>query len=338
MFRTEYGVSKVSRSGTRFGLSWFLKNKRDLTKPEVIQFREKQQTETGRQHEEGLNTRVSKILYGAFRKINTHYTKQFQSLGINIFVLVCKKIDKGDLRHQQNEIFETIEYQNNAIRFESRLKRKKGHEERSSRWKGRRKDGRPSSWEGQGIRRGSSSRTRGMEVKKTRTWFSWWGQHHFCYIGNEFKLASSRRGLGFYHSRNLAQPSPSASAAAMAQEVSFTLNGAILLGADILLFPLLQHVADLSWRETLARITGGIKVKADRDESSPYAAMLAAQDVVQQFKAKPPAPGGQSGFRALARARMKIGRVDMLFDSYHVFLGPDHERILNLKPIIDAKS
>ncbi|KAB2620153.1 40S ribosomal protein S14-3, partial [Pyrus ussuriensis x Pyrus communis] len=39
------------------------------------------------------------------------------------------------------------------------------------------------------------------------------------------------------------------------------------------------HVTDLSGRETLVRITGGMKVKADRDESSPYAAMLAAQDV-----------------------------------------------------------
>lgn len=32
------------------------------------------------------------------------------------------------------------------------------------------------------------------------------------------------------------------------------------------------------------RITGGMKVKADRDESSPYAAMLAAQDVSQRCK------------------------------------------------------
>lgn len=30
--------------------------------------------------------------------------------------------------------------------------------------------------------------------------------------------------------------------------------------------------------------TGGMKVKADRDESSPYAAMLAAQDVSQRCK------------------------------------------------------
>lgn len=30
--------------------------------------------------------------------------------------------------------------------------------------------------------------------------------------------------------------------------------------------------------------TGGMKVKADRDEASPYAAMLAAQDVAQKCK------------------------------------------------------
>ena len=30
----------------------------------------------------------------------------------------------------------------------------------------------------------------------------------------------------------------------------------------------------------MVRVTGGMKVKADRDESSPYAAMLAAQDSV----------------------------------------------------------
>ena len=37
-------------------------------------------------------------------------------------------------------------------------------------------------------------------------------------------------------------------------------------------------------RETLTRITGGMKVKADRDEASPYAAMLAAQDVAEKLK------------------------------------------------------
>jgi small subunit ribosomal protein S14e len=44
------------------------------------------------------------------------------------------------------------------------------------------------------------------------------------------------------------------------------------------------HVTDLSGKETLVRVTGGMKVKADRDESSPYAAMLAAQDVAVRCK------------------------------------------------------
>jgi small subunit ribosomal protein S14e len=88
------------------------------------------------------------------------------------------------------------------------------------------------------------------------------------------------------------------------------------------------HVTDLSGRETISRVTGGMKVKADRDESSPYAAMLAAQDVAERCKevgvtalhikirgtggnkTKAPGPGGQSALRALARAGMKIGRIE----------------------------
>ncbi|CAM8889888.1 hypothetical protein QQ045_027297 [Rhodiola kirilowii] len=88
------------------------------------------------------------------------------------------------------------------------------------------------------------------------------------------------------------------------------------------------HVTDLSGKETLVRITGGMKVKADRDESSPYAAMLAAQDVSQRCKelgitalhiklratggnkTKTPGPGAQSALRALARSGMKIGRIE----------------------------
>jgi len=45
-------------------------------------------------------------------------------------------------------------------------------------------------------------------------------------------------------------------------------------------------VTDLSGRETLSRVTGGMKVKADRDEASPYAAMLAAQDVAVKCKVR----------------------------------------------------
>merc|ERR1712025_929037 len=88
------------------------------------------------------------------------------------------------------------------------------------------------------------------------------------------------------------------------------------------------HVTDLTGRETITRITGGMKVKADRDEASPYAAMLAAQDVAARCKelginalhiklratggtrTKTPGPGAQSALRALARAGMKIGRIE----------------------------
>lgn len=83
-----------------------------------------------------------------------------------------------------------------------------------------------------------------------------------------------------------------------------------------------------SGRETITRVTGGMKVKADRDESSPYAAMLAAQDVAARCKelginalhikiratggngTKTPGPGAQSALRALARAGMRIGRIE----------------------------
>ncbi len=84
----------------------------------------------------------------------------------------------------------------------------------------------------------------------------------------------------------------------------------------------------MSGKETIARVTGGMKVKADRDESSPYAAMLAAQDVAQRCKevgitavhvklratggtkTKTPGPGGQSALRALARSGLRIGRIE----------------------------
>jgi small subunit ribosomal protein S14e len=74
---------------------------------------------------------------------------------------------------------------------------------------------------------------------------------------------------------------------------------------------------------------GGMKVKADRDEPSPYAAMMAAQDVVQEClkkninalhikiranggtETKSPGPGGQAALRALARGGMKIGRIGL---------------------------
>merc|ERR1712226_623954 len=88
------------------------------------------------------------------------------------------------------------------------------------------------------------------------------------------------------------------------------------------------HVTDLSGKETICRVTGGMKVKADRDESSPYAAMQAAQDVAERCKekgitalhiklraiggnrTKTPGPGAQAALRAIARSGLKVGRIE----------------------------
>lgn len=51
-----------------------------------------------------------------------------------------------------------------------------------------------------------------------------------------------------------------------------------------MILPEADILGDSSGRETICRVTGGMKVKADRDESSPYAAMLAAQDVAARCK------------------------------------------------------
>ena len=88
------------------------------------------------------------------------------------------------------------------------------------------------------------------------------------------------------------------------------------------------HVTDLSGAETLVKVTGGMVVRAMRDEATPYAAMLAAQQVAARLKAlgidglhikmagmggytkRLPAQGAQSALRALARAGVKIGRIE----------------------------
>eukprot|EP01052_Picozoa_sp_SAG31_P012752 SAG31_NODE_752_length_12351_cov_14.467516_8_plen_150_part_00 len=46
------------------------------------------------------------------------------------------------------------------------------------------------------------------------------------------------------------------------------------------------HVTDVSGRETICRVTGGMQVKADRDESSPYAAMIASGQVAERLKVR----------------------------------------------------
>ena len=88
------------------------------------------------------------------------------------------------------------------------------------------------------------------------------------------------------------------------------------------------HITDLTGAETIARYSGGMIVRADREESSPYAAMQAAFRAANEARdkgisalhitvrapgghgAKTPGPGAQAAIRALARAGMRIGRIE----------------------------
>ncbi len=87
-------------------------------------------------------------------------------------------------------------------------------------------------------------------------------------------------------------------------------------------------ITDLTGAETIAKSSGGMVVKADRDEGSPYAAMQLAMNVADQAKEKgiigvhvrvrapggnkqrSPGPGAQAAIRALARAGLQIGRIE----------------------------
>ncbi|MFQ5837787.1 MAG: 30S ribosomal protein S11 [Thermoplasmata archaeon] len=87
-------------------------------------------------------------------------------------------------------------------------------------------------------------------------------------------------------------------------------------------------LTDITGAETIAKCSGGMVVKADKDESSPYAAMRAAERVADAAKEKgiegihvrirapggnkssSPGPGAQAAIRALARAGLRIGRIE----------------------------
>ena len=88
------------------------------------------------------------------------------------------------------------------------------------------------------------------------------------------------------------------------------------------------HMTDLTGAETVSISSGGFHVNADRYESSPFAAMKAANKVAESAHTKGftgfhirvravggvgsrvPGPGAQAAIRALARSGFKIGRID----------------------------
>lgn len=87
-------------------------------------------------------------------------------------------------------------------------------------------------------------------------------------------------------------------------------------------------VTDLSGAETIAKASGGMIVKADREEGKPYAAMQAAAKVANEVKnrgitglhirirapggngAKTPGAGAQAVVRSLARMGLRIGKIE----------------------------
>ena len=89
------------------------------------------------------------------------------------------------------------------------------------------------------------------------------------------------------------------------------------------------HITDITGAETIAIASGGQVVKADRMESSPTAAMIAAKKAAEIAKEKrinalhvkirapgghngptSPGPGAQAAIRALSRVGLRIGIIE----------------------------
>jgi small subunit ribosomal protein S11 len=89
------------------------------------------------------------------------------------------------------------------------------------------------------------------------------------------------------------------------------------------------HITDITGTETISRSSGGQVVKADRMESSPTAALMAAKKVAEEAMEKgitgihvkikapgghngptTPGPGAQAAIRALSRMGLRIGIIE----------------------------
>lgn len=89
------------------------------------------------------------------------------------------------------------------------------------------------------------------------------------------------------------------------------------------------HITDITGTETIAKASGGMMVKADRMESSPTAAMMAARKAAEEALEKGiggihvkirapgghngpnnPGPGAQAAIRALSRVGLRIGIIE----------------------------
>lgn len=87
-------------------------------------------------------------------------------------------------------------------------------------------------------------------------------------------------------------------------------------------------ITDLTGAETIAKCSGGVVVDSGSKQSSPYAAMAAAQKVAEAAlgkgitgvhvrirapggsRSKHPGPGAQAVVRSLTRAGLRIGKIE----------------------------
>jgi len=96
------------------------------------------------------------------------------------------------------------------------------------------------------------------------------------------------------------------------------------------------HITDITGTETIATSSGGMMVKADRMESSPTAAMMAAKRAAEIATEKGingihvkirapgghngpnnPGPGAQAAIRALSRMGLRIGIIEDITATPH---------------------
>jgi len=103
-------------------------------------------------------------------------------------------------------------------------------------------------------------------------------------------------------------------------------------------------ITDLTGAETVARVSGGMVVRADKDKPSPWAAMQAAYKAAQLALArginavhikvrgpggygmKVPGPGASAAIRALARSGLVIGRIEDVTPIPHDTIRPPSGR------------
>jgi small subunit ribosomal protein S11 len=87
-------------------------------------------------------------------------------------------------------------------------------------------------------------------------------------------------------------------------------------------------LTDMTGAETIAKSSGGQVVRADRNQSSPYAAMKVGHEIARAAKekgirkivvkvrapggsgARNPGPGAQAAIRAIARSGLQITRIE----------------------------